>query len=83
MKMECLEELERKVLHVLDRNRELYTQIETLKKEISLLKDQNRQFEASLMKESTLSQSLETEKSVIKETIEALLESINSLEKAH
>ncbi len=81
--MECLEELERKVLHVLDRNRELYTQIEALKKEISLLKDQNRQFEASLMKESTLSQSLETEKLVIKETIEALLESINSLEKAH
>ncbi|MBS1987450.1 hypothetical protein JST56_00485 [Candidatus Dependentiae bacterium] len=81
--MECLEELERKVLHVLDRNRELYIQIEAQKKEISLLKDQNRQFEASLMKESTLSQSLETEKSVIKETIEALLESINSLEKAH
>ena len=81
--MECLEELERKVLHVLDRNRELYIQIEAQKKEISLLKDQNRQFEASLMKESTLSQSLETEKSVIKETIEALLESINSLENAY
>lgn len=81
--MECLEELERKVLMVLDKNRELCTHIEALKKEMTLLKEQNRQFEASLMKESTLSQSLAQEKSVIRDTIESLLKSISSLEEAY
>lgn len=81
--MECLEELERKVLSVLTKNKELCGHVEELKKEIALLKDQNRQFEASLMKESTLNQSLANEKGVIKSTIEALLQSINSLETAY
>lgn len=81
--MECLEELERKVLMLLDKNKELYSHTEALKKEIALLKDQSRQFEASLMKESTLNQSLTNEKCVIKDTIESLLKSINSLENAY
>lgn len=81
--MECLEELEHKVLLVLDKNKELYVNIEALKKEIALLKEQNRHFEASLMKESTLNQSLASEKDSIRETIEALLKSINSLETAY
>ncbi len=80
--MECLEELERKILNVLDRNKDLCARVEALKNEVAFLKEQNSQLELAVVKESTLNQSLSDEKNSIKGTIESLLESIHSLEAA-
>ena len=56
------------------------SKFEALKQENDHLKEQNQQFEASLMRECSLSQTLASEKAVIKDTIKELLSSINSLE---
>lgn len=78
--MKYLEELEQKVLQIIAKNKDLTLQFEALKKENDHLKEQNQQFEASLMKECSLSQTLASEKALIKDTIKELLSSINSLE---
>ena len=78
--MRYLEELEKKVLRLIDRNRELQTRLDATTKENELLREQTRQFEASLLKESTTTQSLTQEKAAIVTGIEDLLNSINALE---
>ncbi len=78
--MRYLEELEKKVLHLIQRNRELQTRLDATAKENELLREQTRQFEASLLKEAHTTESLAQEKAAIVNSIEELLSSINDLE---
>lgn len=78
--MKNLEELEKKVLRLIERHQELQTRLDATTKENELLREQTRQFEASLLKESTATQSLTQEKAAIVNGIEDLLNSINVLE---
>jgi hypothetical protein len=79
-RMKCLEELEKKVLQVIQKNKDLQNKVVDITKENDALKTQVRQFEASLLKENTTTKSLTEEKNVIKSSIEDLLKTIKSLE---
>ena len=81
--MRYLEELEHKVLRLIQRNQELKAQLDATTKEIDHLRDKTRQYEASLLKETTASQTLAQEKAAIVNSIEALLNCLNALENAY
>jgi hypothetical protein len=81
--MKYLEELEQKVLRLIQRNQELQAKVDTTAKEVALLKEQIRQYEASLMNQTSASQALAQEKAAIVNSIEELLSSINALENTH
>ena len=81
--MMYLEELEKKVLQLIGKHQELQTQLNALTKENALLREQNGQFQATLLKETTAAQTLVKEKAALASGIEELLNSINALEKAH
>ena len=78
--MRYLEELEEKVLRLIQRNRELQTRLDALTKETELLKNQTKQAEASLSKEAHEIQILAQEKAALLSGIEELVNSINALE---
>lgn len=78
--MKCLEELESKVLRLIQKNTELKVKIDELVQENGILKGQVHQFEDSLMKEQTSVKSFENEKLAIMNVVEGLLNTINSLE---
>jgi uncharacterized coiled-coil DUF342 family protein len=78
--MRYLEELEQKVLRLIQRNQELQAKLSAVTKENEMLRDQNKQVEASLLKEADAMQSLAQEKAAIVNSIEELLQSINALE---
>lgn len=78
--MEQLNELEKKVFAVIEKNRELQLANEKLASENLALQGQCRQLETSLMSRSKNAESLEVEKASVKTTIEKLLKTINSLE---
>jgi len=78
--MTCLEELEQKVLHIIQKNRELQKQVDELMLSKDELEERVCQFEASLLKETSAAQVLNQEKITIKNTIEELLSTINDLE---
>jgi len=79
-RMTCLEELEQKVLHIIQKNRELQKQVDELMFSNEELKEKVCQFEVSLLKETSAAQVLNQEKTAIKNTIEELLSTINTLE---
>ena len=81
--MKCLEELEQKVLHIIQKNTELQLKVSELALAKSGLEEKVQQFEASLLKEVSASQALAQEKTTVKNTIEELLSTIDSLESAH
>jgi len=81
--MMYLEELEKKVLRLISKNQELQTQLLAITKENELLREQNGQFQATLLKETSAAQALVKEKAALASGIEELLNSINALEKAH
>jgi hypothetical protein len=81
--MRYLEELEQKVLRLIEKHLELKANLDAAQKEIELLRSQARQFEASLLKEASFSQELAQEKAAIVTSIEALLSSLNALDNAH
>lgn len=81
--MMYLEELEKKVLQLIDKNQDMKKQLEALTKENEFLKEQGRQFQATLLKETTAAQALMKEKAALASGIEELLSSIDALEKAH
>ena len=76
--MNALEELQKKVLQVVDRNKQLEAKVDRLSEENANLSKQKEQLEASLLNENA---SLSKEKDKVKLSIESLLESISSLEK--
>lgn len=82
-KMKCLEELEQKVLHIMQKNKELQQQVDGFSLVKAEFEEKIRQYEASLLKETSVSQTLTQEKSTIKNTIEELLSTIKTLEDAH
>ena len=81
--MRYLEELEQKVLQLIQRNKDLKAQLDVATKDIDGLREQARHFEASLLKESSNSQTLAQEKAAIVNSIEALLNSLSALEHTH
>ena len=78
--MEQLSELEKRVLDVIQKNKELQKLNSKLKKENVSFQEQCKQLEASLMNASQSTKSLETEKASIKTSIEGLLKTISSLQ---
>lgn len=78
--MRYLEELEEKILRLIEKNKELKQLLAVALEETSMLKDQARQFEASLLKESTTSNVLAQEKAAIIKGIESLIADLNALE---
>lgn len=80
--MKCLEELEQRVLHIMQKNKELQKQVDELVLAKNESEEKNRQYEASLLKETGVSQALAQEKAAIKTTIEDLLSTIQTLENA-
>ena len=80
--MTYLQELERKVLLIIRKNKELQTTISMLMKENENLNEKNQQMEASLLRESIMVEALEGEKDTMKNSIEAILSTLNSLENA-
>ena len=77
--MTSLEELQSKVLHVINKNKQLQVTVDELVKENKNLKEQKEQLELSIMKEND---SLLKEKDKVKTSIESLLDSISSLEES-
>jgi hypothetical protein len=78
--MKQLEELEKKVLLIVRKNKELLEENALLKMENEELGNKKHQLEAALVNKNKSSESLEKEKSTIKSSIEELLNSISSLE---
>ncbi len=78
--MKCLEELEQKVLRLIQKNAELQSRLDGLVLENETLESQVRQFEESLIREQKASTTLESEKLAIKNVVEGLLNTINTLE---
>lgn len=78
--MEQLNELEKRVLDVIQKNKELQKQNKKLADDKIRLEEQCKQLETSLLKRSKNAESLEGEKASIKTTISELLNTINSLD---
>ena len=78
--MKQFEELEKKVLLIIEKNRHLQDRNDFLNTENEELKSRCIKVEESLMTKNEASQSLESEKLVIKNSIKELLDSISSLE---
>lgn len=78
--MKQFEELEKKVLLIIEKNRHIQDRNDFLKTENEELKSRCFKAEESLMTKDKTSQSLESEKLVIKNSIKELLNSISSLE---
>lgn len=81
--MKHLEELENKVLQVIQKNRDLQRQVQELEQENVALKEQKQLMETSLLRENASLQALSEEKNALKGSIDALLSNISSLEEAH
>lgn len=78
--MRQLEELEKKVLLIVRKNKDLLDQNALLKMENEELNNKNHQLEAALANKNKSSDFLEKEKNDIKSSIEELLNSISSIE---
>ncbi len=81
--MKCLEELESRVLHIMQKNKELQEQVNGFALVKAGFEEKIQQYEASLLKEASAAQVLSQEKSTIKNTIEELLGTIKTLEDSH
>jgi len=78
--MESLNELEKRVLDIVQKNRELQQEAIELKAERDSMLEKCEKLEASLMDRTENKNALETEKASVKETIEELLSTISSIE---
>ena len=78
--MKCLEELEQTVLRIAQKNKELQRQIDEFASSKREFESKIHQYEASLLKETSVSHALIQEKGAIKNTIEELLSAIKTLE---
>ncbi|MFH1831607.1 MAG: hypothetical protein ABH827_02275 [bacterium] len=84
--MKQLEELEQKILRIIQKNNELAKTVEEVSRENSILREEKMHLETSLLKETSslqsLAKSLEDEKTAMKNSIRKLLTSIETLENA-
>lgn len=78
--MEQLLELEKRVLDIIQKNKDLRQQNEGLKIETVRLKGQCEQLERSLLENGANKKAFDDEKVALKTAIEDLLEGINSIE---
>lgn len=78
--MKQLEELEVKVLQIIQKNKDLQNKNSELKKENEKLLSRAVQLEQALITKDKSSEGLEHEKDLIKDSIKNLLDSISSLE---
>ncbi len=83
MTFSFLDELEKRVLQIVQKNNDLQQRVVSLEQEISLLKEKGSQLEVSLLRESEKYQVLLSEKDLMKSSVEQLLSSIKALEEAH
>jgi len=81
--MTNLEELEKRVLRVIQENSDLRNKVEELDKENRQLLEATQTFETTLMKESKSVQDLEGEKAALRNSIDAILRNIQALEQAN
>ena len=80
--MMFLDELEKKVFQVIQRNQELHQKIDSLELELLAAKEKNNQLEISLLREIDRYQMLSSEKDLMRSSVEQLLSSIKVLEEA-
>ena len=78
--MEQLHELEKRVLDVIQKKKEMQEENGKLRDENSRLLVLSRQLEASVLKRGESTKALESEKIEIKSTIDELIQTINSLQ---
>ena len=78
--MKQLHELEKRVLDVIQKNKEMLEENGKLREENSRLLALSRQLEASILKRGESTKALELEKNEIKSTIDELILTINSLQ---
>jgi cell division septum initiation protein DivIVA len=78
--MTFLDELEKKVFQVIQKNQDLQSKVADLEKELHAVKDKSEQLEVSLMREVERYQVLLNEKDLMRSSVEQLLSSIKVLE---
>lgn len=80
--MTFLDELEKKVFQIIQKNQDLQAKVGTLEQELHALKEKGDQLEISLMREVERYQLLSNEKDLMRSSVEQLLSSIKVLEEA-
>ncbi|MBY0353486.1 hypothetical protein K2W90_03915 [Candidatus Babeliales bacterium] len=78
--MTYLEELEKKVMQIINKNRDMAHRVSALEAENIALREKTQQMETSLLRESCAAEELRNEKATMKNSIELLLSSIKTLE---
>lgn len=80
--MTFLDELEKKVFQIIQKNQDLQAKVGTLEQELHVIKEKSDQLEISLMREVERYQLLSNEKDLMRSSVEQLLSSIKVLEEA-
>lgn len=80
--MTFLDELEKKVFQLIQKNQDLQAQLSSAEQELLLSKEKNEQLELSLLREMEKYQALSGEKDLMRSSVEQLLTSIKVLEEA-
>ena len=79
-KMKFLEELEQKILLLIQNNKDLALKVQHLDEENSILKAQNEHFQKLLLQETTEARNIIEEKEAMVVAVQKLLSSIKALE---
>ena len=80
--MTFLDELEKKVFQIIQKNQELHNKIATLEQELFSSTEKGSQLEIALLRENERYQILCNEKDLMRSSVEQLLTSIKVLEEA-
>lgn len=80
--MTFLDELEKKVFQLIQKNQDLQAKVGTLEQELYAIKEKSDQLEVSLLREVERYQLLSNEKDLMRSSVEQLLSSIKVLEEA-
>lgn len=80
--MTFLDELEKKIFQVIQKNQDLQAKAQSLEQELRLAKEKSEQLENSLLREVERHQMLSNEKDLMRSSVEQLLSSIKVLEEA-
>ena len=80
--MTFLDELEKKVLHVIQKNHELQAKMLVIEQELKAAQERAEQLELAVLRETERYQVLCNEKDLMRSSVEQLLSSIKVLEEA-
>ena len=78
-----IEELEQKVFQIIRKNKEFQKKCNELTKENEVLQQEKQQIETALLKENNTNKELEDDKIALKNSIDNILNNINSLEETN